>query len=221
LELRTLGMTGSFVLVVQFLQGDRAMGFTIDVGKPAPGFSLPGIDGKTWSLSDFADKKILVVMVTCNHCPCVVGSEERMKRFFNDYAPKGVGMVGINSNETEGHPQDSLEHMVARAKARGFSWPYLRDETQDVAKAYGAQRTPHFFVLDENRIVRYTGRMDDNPKNPGSETTHELRDAVDAVLAGEAVKVPVTAAIGCNVKWWGKDAHWMPNDACDFVPAKK
>lgn len=196
------------------------MGFTIDIGKQAPDFSLPGVDGKDWSLGDFADSRLLVVMFTCNHCPFVVGSEDRMKTFYADYKERGVAMVGINSNETDEHVTDTFDHMVARAKEIGFGWPYLRDDSQDVAKAYGAQRTPHYFVLDENRVVRYTGRMDDDPRNPGQETTCELRDAVDDLLADREVAVPVTDSIGCNVKWWGMDAHWMPQDICDFIPAK-
>ena len=197
------------------------MGFTLEPGAQAPDFSLPGVDGKTYSLADFADKKVVVVMFTCNHCPFVVGSEERMIAFYNDCAPRGVGMVGINSNDSERFAQDSFENMKARARERGFPWPYLRDETQETAKAYGAIKTPHYFVLDGEGVVRYTGRMDDNPRNPGQETTHELRDAVDELLAGKPVSAPVTDAMGCTVKWIGKDPHWIPTDVCDFIPARK
>jgi alkyl hydroperoxide reductase subunit AhpC len=126
-------------------------------------------------------------------------------------------MVAINSNETEGHPTDDFDHMVERAKAKGFEFPYLRDESQEVAKAYGALRTPHYYVFDADRTLQYTGRMDDNPREPGQESTHELRDAVDALLAGETPAAPVTNPIGCNVKWKGQDAHWMPPEACDLV----
>jgi peroxiredoxin len=193
------------------------MGFTIEVGKLAPAFRLPGVDERDWALEDFAKCRIVVLVFSCNHCPFVVGSEERMLAFQHDFGSRGVQLVAINSNETDNHPGDSFEKMVERAKELSFSFPYLRDETQDVAKAYGAQRTPHFFVLDEKRVVRYTGRMDDNPRDASKATTRELRDAVEEVLAGVAVSVPVTEAIGCNVKWWGREEHWMPADACDFV----
>jgi hypothetical protein len=125
--------------------------------------------------------------------------------------------VAINSNETVGHPGDSFDHMKQRAKERAFKFPYLRDDSQQVALAYGALRTPHYYLFDADRKLRYTGRMDDNPRNPGQEKTHELRDAVDAILAGNAPAVPLTNPIGCNVKWSGKERHWMPAEACDLV----
>ncbi len=193
------------------------MAFTLQLGDKAPDFSLPGVDGKTYSLDDFADAKLLIVVFSCNHCPYVVGSEDRMNALYGDYQPKGVEMVAINSNEQENHPTDDFDHMVARAKEKGFQFAYLRDESQDVAKAYGALRTPHFYVFDADRNLRYTGRMDDNPRQPGQESTHELRDALDALLAGEEPPVKLTNPIGCNVKWKGQDAHWMPADACDLV----
>ncbi len=193
------------------------MAFTLSLGQKAPDFDLPGVDGKNHSLSSFKDAKLLVVVFSCNHCPFVVGSEDRMKRFVADFGPRGVKMVAINSNEAENHPTDSFDHMVRRAKERGLNFPYLRDESQSVALAYGALRTPHFYVFDADRKLRYTGRMDDNPRTPGMEKTHELRDAVDALLAGRQPAVAVTNPIGCNVKWRGKDAHWMPAEACDLV----
>jgi len=107
--------------------------------------------------------------------------------------------------------------MVERARERGFTFPYLHDESQEVALAFGALRTPHYFVFDGKRKLRYTGRMDDNPRNPGLETTQELRDAVDALLSGKEVEVPLSNPIGCNVKWRDQDKHWMPAMACDLV----
>jgi len=193
------------------------MAFTLDIGDAAPDFDLPGVDGQRYSPDTFADAELLVVFFTCNHCPYVIGSEERMNAFYADYAPKGVAMIAINSNETDGHPTDDFEHMVERAKDRGFRFPYVRDESQEVALAYGALRTPHFYVFDEQRKLRYTGRMDDNPREESKATTHELRDAMDALLEGRAVPAPMTNPIGCNVKWQGKDAHWMPPEACDLV----
>ena len=192
------------------------MGFTIDIGQPAPDFNLPGVDQKDYSLADFAEAQAVVVAFTCNHCPYVVGSEERIQAVMNDYQPRGVALVAINSNEDENHPTDSFDQMVLRAQERGFTFPYLRDATQEVAKAYGAQRTPHFFILDQDRKVVYTGRLDDNPAEAGKATTQELRDALEQLLAGQSILVPVTDPIGCNVKWWGRDAHWMPKDLSDF-----
>ncbi len=193
------------------------MAFTLQIGQSALDFRLPGVDGKTYSLASFADAKAMIIVFSCNHCPYVVGSEERIKKLVDDYAPKGVKLVAINSNEQENHPTDSFDHMVSRARERGHNYPYLRDESQDVAKAYGALRTPHFYVFDTEHKLRYTGRLDDNPRNPGKQTTHELRDAIDAVLAGKTPAVAMTNPIGCNVKWKGQDAHWMPPEACDLV----
>ena len=193
------------------------MPFTLQLGQSAPDFNLPGVDGKDYSLKDFKNAKILVVVFSCNHCPYVIGSEDRMIRFYNDYKNKGVAMIAINSNETVGHPTDSFEHMVTHAKEKGITWPYVRDDTQEIALAYGALRTPHYYVFDQARKLRYTGRMDDNPRNPGMEKTHELRDAVDALLAGKNPPVELTNPIGCNVKWQGQERHWMPPEACDLV----
>ena len=193
------------------------MAFTLTLGSTIPDFNLPGVDGKYYSPASFKDAKVLVVLFTCNHCPYVIGSEERIKKFYADYQPRGVAMVGINSNETEQHPKDSFEHMKGRVKEQGIKYPYVRDDSQEVALKYGALRTPHYYVFDAERKLRYTGRMDDNPRNPGKETTHELRDAVDAILAGKSPAVPLTNPIGCNVKWAGKDHHWMPAEACDLV----
>ena len=197
------------------------MAFTLQIGQPAPDFDLPGTDGRRYSLDHFKGCRVVVVVFSCNHCPYVIGSEERMVAFARDYAPRGVAMVAINSNETDGHPTDSFEHMVARAHERNFPFPYLWDETQQVALAYGALRTPHYFAFakdaDDRWTLRYTGRMDDNPRTPGAERTHELAQAVDALLEGRDVPVPVTNPIGCNVKWKGQPAKWMPPEACDLV----
>lgn len=194
------------------------MGFTLETGSKAPDFSLRGVDKKVHSLENYKDKKILVIVFSCNHCPYVIGSEDRMIAFQDDYADRGVQLIAINSNETDHHPTDSFEHMIQRAEEKKLNFPYLRDEDQDVAKAYGAMRTPHYFVFDEARQLVYNGRMDDNPRTESAATTRELRDALDAVLSGKPVPVPVTDAIGCNVKWWGKEEHWVPADICDFIP---
>lgn len=198
------------------------MAFTLELGHPAPNFRLPGTDGKEYALSDFDDARVLVVVFSCNHCPYVIGSEDRMIQFALKHAPQGVKMVAINSNETELHPTDSFEHMVERAKEKNFPFPYLRDESQEVALDYGALRTPHFYAFGKSPdgkqwLLGYTGRMDDNPRTPGQQTTRELEDAVVALLAGKRPAVPLTNPIGCNVKWKGKPHKWMPPEACDLV----
>jgi peroxiredoxin len=197
------------------------MAFTLQIGQPAPAFNLPGTDGKQHSLAEFEGAKVGIVFWSCNHCPYVIGSEERMIAFAKKYAPRGVRMIAINSNETENHPTDSMQHMIERAKEKNFPFAYVRDDAQEVALAYGALRTPHYYAFTKDVkgqwILRYTGRMDDNPRNPGQEKTHELADAVDALLEGREVAVPVTNPIGCNVKWQGQPHKWMPPEACDLV----
>lgn len=193
------------------------MAFTLEIGEPAPEFSLPGVDGRDWSPKDYHDAKVLIIVFTCNHCPFVIGSQERLDRLYAEYAPKGVRMIAVNSNEAINHPNDAFDHMVERAKELNLPYPYVRDESQDVALAYGALRTPHFYVFDAERKLRYTGRFDDNPRELDKATTHELRDALDDLLADRAVRTPLTNPIGCNVKWLHQDAHWMPAEACDLV----
>jgi peroxiredoxin len=193
------------------------MAFTLEIGKNAPDFALPATDGKTYRLSDFAAAPVLGVCFSCNHCPFVIGNEAREKAFVAKYQGRGVAYVAINSNDVQAHAEDDFPHMQARAKALGFTWPYLRDETQAAAKAYGALKTPHFFVFDKARVLRYVGRMDNSPRDASQAHTHELADAVDALLAGKPVPVAVTEAIGCTVKWRGKDPHFVPADVCDLV----
>jgi peroxiredoxin len=192
------------------------MSFTLNIGDQAPPFSLPATDGKTYSLKDF-DDRVLVVFFTCNHCPYVIGSDENTRAVADRFADRGVRFVAINSNSRNTYAEDSFDHMVQRMTEHRFPWIYLYDESQEVALAYGALRTPHFFVFDEHRKLVYTGRAIDKPRNSEESTTHELADALEAHLAGESIAVPVTNPIGCNVKWEGKDAHWMPPEACDLV----
>ena len=192
------------------------MSFTLQIGNVAPAFSLPATDGKTYSLSEFEDK-VLVVFFTCNHCPYVIGSDENTRAIAEQFADRGVRFVAINSNSKNTYAEDSFEHMVERMDEYKFPWTYLYDESQEVALAYGALRTPHFFVFDESRNLVYTGRAIDTPRNWKESTTHELVDALEAFLAGNSIAIPVTNPIGCNVKWDGKERHWMPADACDLV----
>ncbi len=192
------------------------MSFTLQIGEKAPDFELPATDGKTYRLSDF-DDETLVVFFTCNHCPFVVGSDEVTRKTVERFTPKEVRFVGINSNSTNTVPADSFEDMVKRMEEHGFPWLYLRDESQEVALAYGAMRTPHFYVFDKERKLVYTGRGVDNPREASKATVNDLERALEEHTSGKPVSVPLTNPIGCNVKWEGKDAHWMPPEACDLV----
>lgn len=193
------------------------MAFTLELGQQAPDFKLPATDGKTYSLADFADARVLVVFFTCNHCPYVLGSDETTRQTALKYAPHGVRFVGINANSVNTKPEDSFEHMVERMKTHQFPWVYCRDDSQEVALAYGALRTPHFYVFDQDRKLVYTGRGVDSPKDVSLMTVNDLDNALAEVVAGKPVSVPLTNPIGCNVKWDGQDAHWMPPEACDLV----
>ncbi|MCB0125229.1 MAG: thioredoxin family protein [Caldilineaceae bacterium] len=193
------------------------MAFTLELGDQAPDFTLPATDGKTYSLSDFAGADTLVVFFTCNHCPYVIGSDEVTRATAEKYADRGVKFVGINANSEVTHPDDDFDHMVERMAEHNFPWVYLRDKDQDVALAYGALRTPHFYVFDKDRKLIYTGRGVDNPRETSKMTVNDLDRALDEHLSGKPISVPMTNPIGCNVKWEGQDAHWMPAEACDLV----
>jgi peroxiredoxin len=193
------------------------MAFTLQIGEKAPDFKLPATDGKTYQLSDFDGVDVLVVFFTCNHCPYVIGSDEVTRKTVEKFTPQGVRFVGINSNSKNTYAEDDFEHMVARMKQHKFPWLYLYDEPQEVAKTYGALRTPHFFVFDKDRKLIYTGRGVDNPRETSKMKVNDLERALEEHLAGKSVSVPLTNPIGCNIKWEGKDAHWMPVEACDLV----
>ena len=193
------------------------MAFTLEPGQQAPDFELPATDGNTYALSDFDDANVLVVFFTCNHCPYVLGSDEVTRQTANKYASQGVKFVGINANSEQTNPADDFAHMVKRMQEYKFPWHYLRDKAQDVALAYGALRTPHFYVFDKQRKLIYTGRGVDNPKDTGKMKVNDLDHALSEHLSGQPVSVPLTNPLGCNVKWEGQDAHWMPAEACDLV----
>ena len=193
------------------------MAFTLSIGSTPPDFNLPATDGKTYRLLDFKDAKVLVIFFTCNHCPYVTGSDEVTRQTALKFAPQGVKFVGINSNSKNTYAEDSFEHMVERMKTQKFPWVYLHDASQDVARAYGGLRTPHFFVFDKDRKLIYTGRGVDSPRDTSKMKVNDLDRALTEHLAGKPVSVPLTNPIGCNVKWDGKDAHWMPAEACDLV----
>lgn len=193
------------------------MAFTLQIGESALDFKLPATDGNTYRLSDFDEAKTLVVFFTCNHCPYVIGSDEVTRQTANKFAAQGVKFVGINSNNKVTHPTDDFDHMVARMEEHNFPWHYLYDESQEVALAYGALRTPHFYVFDQDRKLIYTGRGVDNPRDTSKMTVNDLERALEEHLAGQPISVPLTNPLGCNVKWEGQDAHWMPAEACDLV----
>ena len=193
------------------------MAFTLELGSHAPDFALPATDGNSYTLADFDDAKALVVFFTCNHCPYVVGSDEVTRATAERFAAQGVKFVGINANSANTHPNDDFDHMVERMAEQEFPWLYLRDESQATAQAYGALRTPHFYVFDRDRKLVYTGRGVDNPRETDKMTVNDLENALADLMAGRAIATPMTNPIGCNVKWDGQDAHWMPAEACDLV----
>ncbi len=193
------------------------MAYTLQIGDKPVDFNLPATDGKKYSLSDFDRYKYLVIFFTCNHCPYVIGSDEITRQTAEKYMKKGAGFVAINGNSDNTYPEDSFENMVARMKEYRFPWVYLRDKEQIAVKAYGALRTPHFFVFDENRDLVYTGRGVDSPRDVSRMTVNNLDIALDELTSGKPVSTPLTNPIGCNIKWEGMDAHWMPPDACDLV----
>jgi len=191
--------------------------FTLGIGDKAPDFRLQATDGKTYSLDDFKTSRTLVVFFTCNHCPFVTGSDEVTRVTALRFKDKGVAFIGINSNSENTYQEDDFDNMVKRMNAQRFPWVYVRDKSQDVARAYGALRTPHFFVFNKERRLVYTGRGVDNPRNTAEMTTKDLERALEEIVAGKPVSIPLTNPIGCNVKWDGKDEHWMPPEACDLV----
>ena len=170
------------------------------LAQTAPEFTLPGVDGSNHSLDDYADASVLVLVQTCNHCPYAQAWEGRINAVARDYADRGVRVVAISSNDVSSHPEDSFEEMQRRARAQGFTFDYLYDESQEVAHALGSERTPEVFVYDGDRRLAYHGAVDDN-RDETAVSAHYLRDALDAVLAGEAPAVADTAPVGCTVKW--------------------
>lgn len=173
----------------------------LKIGDRAPDFNLPGVDGKSHSLASFADKKILAVIFSCNHCPYVQGWEDRLIQIQEDYGPRGVRLVAVNSNETKNYPEDSFDKMVVRAKEKKINFPYLRDEDQSVARAYDAACTPEIYVFDAERSLRYHGRVDDNYQDPRAVKSRDLRDALDDLVNNRPVRKPETPAMGCSIKW--------------------
>jgi peroxiredoxin len=193
------------------------MAFTLQPGEKAVDFRLLATDGNEYTLSDFQKFKYLVIYFTCNHCPYVLGSDEMTRETANKFYNRGVGFVAINSNSENTYPEDSYPNMIKRMESHKFPWVYLHDKTQDVARAYGPLKTPHFFVFDENRILVYTGRGVDNPRDESKVKVYDLDRVLNELTTGKPISVNMTNPIGCTIKWEGKDAHWVPADACDLV----
>jgi peroxiredoxin len=192
------------------------MAYTLQIGEKAPDFKLPATDGNTYELSDLQDK-YLVVFFTCNHCPYVIGSDEVTRKTADAFSEKGVRFIGINSNSARTYPADSFDNMKKRMEQYSFPWLYLYDESQEIATAYGALRTPHFFVINENRELVYTGRGTDSPRDASLIRVNDLERTLDELTSGLEVSTPLTNPIGCTIKWEGKDSHWMPDAAVDLV----
>ncbi len=175
--------------------------FHLHPGDPAPPFSLPGVDGATHSLQDYHESPFLLVVFWCNHCPYVQAWEGRMIDIGRAYAPKGVQVVLINPNDDRAYPDDRFERMVERAKEKGYPFPYLRDETQTVAQAYGALVTPHPMLFGPDRRLLFQGRIDNDHRDPQRVTLHYLRSALDDALAGRPIRPTELPVLGCSVKW--------------------
>lgn len=173
----------------------------IQIGEQAVAFTLPGTDDQQHSLSDYRNKKAVVIIFSCNHCPYVRAWEDRMVQIQNDYASREVQVLAINANDVQKYPDDSLPKMQQRAQEKKFSFPYLFDATQEVAHAYGAERTPEVFLFDQTGVLRYHGALDDNYENPKAVQQPYLRIALDAVLTGGEPPVTTTAPVGCTIKW--------------------
>jgi peroxiredoxin len=173
----------------------------LKLGDIAPEFTLPGVDGKSYRFSDTKGKRAVAVIFSCNHCPYVKAYEDRMIALAREYASQSVYFLLINANDSVKYPSDSFDQMIATAKEKKYPFPYLHDASQQVAKAYGAQRTPEVFLFDGSQKLRYHGTIDDNVDNPNAVTKRYLKDAIEAVLSGKDPATQETAPVGCTIKW--------------------
>jgi peroxiredoxin len=173
---------------------------TLKIGSSAPAFNLQATDGNIYSLDSFTHKNALVIIFSCNHCPYVQAYEERIKEIQKEYSEK-LQIVAISSNEDQNYPEDSFEKMIERSVSRKFNFIYLHDDTQSVARAYGATHTPEVFLFDEKRKLVFHGKIDDNWKEPENAKSRYLRSAIEELLAGKEISVPETFTIGCTIKW--------------------
>lgn len=173
----------------------------LPLGTVAPDFNLPGTDGKTYTLADFAGARALLVVFTCNHCPYAVAVEDRLITLARQFEPSGLRVVAINSNDATNYPADSFPNMQQRAREKAFPYPYLHDASQQVARAYAAACTPDPYLFDANLRLAYRGRIDDNWQDPTRITRQDLRAAIELVLAGQPAPAEQLASMGCNIKW--------------------
>jgi peroxiredoxin len=173
---------------------------SLALAQQAPTFALPGVDGREHTLESYGDAGVLVLIQSCNHCPYVLAWEGRMKAIQADYADRGVTLVAVNSNDANYKPADSFDEMIKHAASEDFNFDYLHDEDQALAKALGSERTPEVFVFDRDRKLVYHGAIDDNRDDTEVGTPY-LRDALDALLAGQEPPVAETPPVGCSVKW--------------------
>ena len=192
------------------------MSFTLQLGQKAPEFNLISTSNENVSLSSF-DSKFLVIFFTCNHCPYVTGSDEVTRQTANKFKDKDVSFIAINSNSANTYQEDSFENMVLRMEEYNFPWVYLHDADQEIALKYGALKTPHFYVFNEQRELVYTGRGVDSPLDANKIKINNLELVLDELTSNTLISIPITNPIGCSVKWEGKDSHWMPPEACDLV----
>ena len=193
------------------------MAYTLTIGDQAPDFDLIGTDVDYYSLDSFKDFDNLIIFFTCNHCPYVTGSDEVTRKTVEKFNNKQFKFIAINSNSKNTYEEDSFDNMVKRMDEFKFPWLYLYDETQKTAKDYGALKTPHFYVFNQERKLVYTGRGVDSPKDSSNIKVNDLDRVLSELVRNKKISVPVTNPIGCNIKWDGKEAHWMPAEACDLV----
>ena len=192
------------------------MSFTLRLGQKAPEFNLISTSKEKVSISSF-DSKFLVIFFTCNHCPYVSGSVEVSRQTANKFRNKDVSFIAINSNSANMYQEDSFENMVLRMEEYNFPWVYLHDADQEIALKYGALKTPHFYVFNEQRELVYTGRGVDSPLDANKIKINNLELVLDELTSNTLISIPITNPIGCSVKWEGKDSHWMPPEACDLI----
>ena len=192
------------------------MSFTLQLGQKAPEFNLISTSYENVCLSSF-DSKFLVIFFTCNHCPYVTGSDEVTRQTANKFKDKDVSFIAINSNSANTYQEDSFENMILRMEEYEFPWVYLHDADQEIALKYGALKTPHFYVFNEQRELVYTGRGVDSPLDANKIKIKNLELVLDELTSNTLISIPITNPIGCSVKWEGKDSHWMPPEACDLV----
>ncbi len=173
----------------------------LSMGSNIIDFSLPATDGNTYSLSNFSDNKVLVIIFMCNHCPYVKAIINRLIKLQSDYSEKGVQIIGINANESKNYPEDSFDSMKKIVEEAGINFIYLHDESQEIAKAYQAQCTPDIYVFNQNRKLIYHGRLDDNWKESNNVQKQDLREALDATLSGQPITDVQHPSMGCSIKW--------------------